>query len=105
MLGAAPAPSLNIGCALKETFRGNPSTRLGLMHLNSLIMLDNISTINDRLEDAWSGCDKIDDTLKRKQLSVYYDKSKYLLIGSQKFWNKSLKTLKEKPMNMVGGGN
>ena len=60
MFGAALASSLNIGCALKETFRRNPSTRLGLMHLNSLIMQDDIR----------SGCDKIDDTLKRKQLSV-----------------------------------
>ena len=42
-------------------------------------MQDNISKMNDNLEDANSGCDKIDDTLKRKQLSVNYDKSKYLL--------------------------
>ena len=68
MLGAAPAPSLNIGCALKETFRGNPSTRLGLMQLNSLIMQDDISKMNERLDDASSGCDNIDDTLKKKQL-------------------------------------
>ena len=84
MFRAALASSLNIGCALKETFRGIPSTKLGRMHLNSLIMQDNISKMNDRLEDARSGCDKIDDTLKRKQLSVNYVKSKYLIIGSQK---------------------
>ena len=36
----------------------------------------------------------IDDTLRRKQLSVNYDKSKYLLIGSQKFRNEIIKTLK-----------
>ena len=64
------------------------------MPLNSLIMQDDISKMNDNLEDARSGCDKIDDTLKRKQLSVNYDKSKYLLIGSQKFRNDMLKTLK-----------
>ena len=46
--------------------------------------------------------DKIDDTLKMKQLSVNYDKSKYLIIGSQKFRNKMLKTLKVKPMKMGG---
>ena len=83
----------DIGCALKYTFRGTPSTRLGLMPLNSLIMQDDISKMNDRLENARSGCDKIDDTLKRKQLSVNYDKNKYLLIGSQKFRNEMLKTL------------
>ena len=68
----------------------------------SLIMQDNISKINDRLEDARSGCDKIDDTLKRKQLSVNYDKSKYLLIGSQKFSNEMLNTLKVNPLHMGG---
>ena len=78
MLGAVLASSLNIGCALKKTFIGKPSTMLGIMPLNSLIMQDDISKMNDTLEDAWSGCEKIDDTLKRKQLSVNYDKSKYL---------------------------
>ena len=34
------------------------------------------------------------------QLSVNYDKSKYLLIGSQKFRNEMIKTLKDDPMNM-----
>ena len=58
--------------------------------------------MNDTLEDAWSGCKMIDDTLRRKQLSVNYDKSKYLLIGSQKFRNDTMKTLKADPMNMVG---
>ena len=102
MFGAALASSLNIGCTLQETFRGTPSTRLGLMDLNSLIMQDDISKMNDRLEDIRSRCDKIDDTLKQKQLYVNYDKSKYLIIGSQKFRNETLKTRKEKPMNMGG---
>ena len=61
------------------------------MPLNSLIMQDDISKMNDKLEDAMSGCDKIDDTLKRKQLSVNYYKSKYLLIGSQKLQNEMIK--------------
>ena len=78
---------------------------MGIMPLNSLIMQDNISKMNDKLEDARSGCDKIDDTLKRKQLSVNYDKSKYLLIGSHKFRNDMLKTLKANPMNRGGGDN
>ena len=66
MFGAGRESSLNIGWALKETFRGIPSTRLGLMYLNSLIMQDDISKMNDRLEDARSGYDKMDDTIKRK---------------------------------------
>ena len=36
MFGAALASFLNIGCAIQETFRGIPSTRLGLMDLDSL---------------------------------------------------------------------
>ena len=75
---------------------------LGIMSLNSHIMQDDISKMNDTLEDARSGCRKIDDTLKRKQLSVNYKKSKYLLIGSQKFRNDMMKTLKADPRNMGG---
>ena len=92
------ASSLNIGCALKKTFIGKPYTMLGIIPLNSFIMQDDINKMNDTLEDARSGCEKIDDTLKRKQLSVNYDKSKYLLIGSQKFRNDMLKTLKVDPV-------
>ena len=57
-----------LASSLKETFRVNTSTILGLMHLNSLIMQDDISKMNERLDDASSGCDNIDDTLKKKQL-------------------------------------
>ena len=39
---------------------------LGIMPLNSLIMQDNISKMNDKLKDARSECDKIDDTLKEE---------------------------------------
>ena len=73
------------------------------MPLNSLIMQDDISKMNDTLEQAREGCRMIDDTLRKKQLSVNYDKSKYLLIGSAKFRRETLKMLKElneKPMNM-----
>ena len=103
MFGAALASSLNIGCALKKTFLGKPSTMLGIMPLNSLIMQDDISKMNDTLEDARSGCKVIDDTLRRKQLSVNYDKSMYLLIGSKKFRNEMIKALKADRMNMGRG--
>ena len=74
MFGAALASSLNIGCALKRTFLCKPSTTLGIMPLNSLIMQDDISKMNDTLEQAREGCKMIDDTLRKKQLSVNYDK-------------------------------
>ena len=62
------------------------------MHLNSLIMQDKISKMNDRLEDTRSGCDKIDDTLKRKQLSVNHDKSRQSEIQKQNAENTERKT-------------
>ena len=67
---------------------------LGIMPLNSLIMQDDISKMNDTLEQAREGCRLIDDTLSQKQLSVNYDKSKYLLIGSAQRW-----------LHEHGGGN
>ena len=76
MFGAALASSLFMGCAVEETFRGKASTRMGCMDLNCVIMQDDIAKMNDELKDTRIGCEKIDNTLKRKQLSVNYDKSK-----------------------------
>ena len=58
--------------------------------------------MNDKLEDARAGCEKIDNTLKRKQLSVNYDKSKFLIMGNPKYRKDTLKAIKERPMNMGG---
>ena len=58
--------------------------------------------MSDKVEDARSGCDLIDDTLKRKQLLVNYNKSKYWIIGSQKYRKNTLKALEEKSMTMGG---
>ena len=58
--------------------------------------------MSDKVEDARSGCDLIDDTLKRKQLLVNYNKSKYLIIGSQKYRKNTLNALEEKSMTMGG---
>ena len=44
----------------------------------------------------------IDNTLKRKQLSVNYDKSKVLIMGNPKYRKDTLKAIKERPMNMGG---
>ena len=41
--------------------------------------------MNDNLEQARDGAERIDTMLAQKQLSVNYDKSKYLVMGSQKF--------------------
>ena len=76
--GATLASSLNIGCAVEDAYKGDPSTSLGFMDLDSLILQDDSSKMNDKLEDASTGCEKLDNTIKRKQLSVNYDKSKFL---------------------------
>ena len=61
MFGATLASSLNIGCALKKTILGKPTTMLGIMPLNSLIMQDDISKMSDNLEQARLGCRMIND--------------------------------------------
>ena len=58
--------------------------------------------MNDDLKQAREGCEKIDDTLKKKLLSVNYDKSKYLLVGSNKFRKSIKKKLQKNPMAMGG---
>ena len=98
--GAALASLLNIGCAVDDTFGGVPSTRIGFASLNSLILQDDVSKMNDNLEQARRGCSKIDETLKRKQLSVNYDKSKFIVIGSDKYRKEVLKEIEESPMMM-----
>ena len=92
--------SFNIGHAVVDTFKGIPSTRIGCLGLNSLILQDDISKMNDNLNQAREGCEKIDETLKKKQLSVNYDKSKFLVMGSRKFRKETLEEINENPMKM-----
>ena len=87
-VGAALVSSLNIGSAIKDTFGNEKSTNIGNLYLNSLIFQDDISKMNDTLEQAREGCKRIDKTLQQKLLSLNYDKSNFLIIGSGKFRNK-----------------
>ena len=98
--GAALVSTLNIGCAIEDTFIGRPSTSIGFVNLNSLVLQDDVNKMNDSLPQARIGCNKIDKILKRKQLSVNYDKSKYLIIGSEKYRKEVLKEVKDSPMMM-----
>ena len=97
---AALISSCSIGTAIKNTFRFKISTRIGGLGLNCLIFQDDISKLNDRLEDAREGCKMIDETLKKKQLSVNYDKSKFIVFGDKKYRNKVKKELEKNPMMM-----
>ena len=56
--------------------------------------------MNDNLKQARIGCRKIDETLKRKQLSVNYDKSKFVIMGSEKYRKEVLSEIEKDPMMM-----
>ena len=58
--------------------------------------------MNDKLEYSRAGCEKIDNTIQRKQPSVNYEKSKFLIMGNPKYRKDTLKAIKERPMNMGG---
>ena len=64
-LKAALASSLNIGCAIKTTFRGNISAKMGSMSLNCVVLQDDIAKMKDNLNEARIGCNKIEKTLKK----------------------------------------
>ena len=100
--GAALVSSLNIGCAIEKTFKYIYTARIGTQRLNSLVFQDDISKMNDNVEQAREGTKKIDTTLRKKLLSANYDKSRYLIIGDNRFRKKTLKKLEKNPI-MMGG--
>ena len=101
-VGAALVSSLNIGVAIKETFTDQYTAKIGQLPLNTLIFQDDISKMNDDIDQAREGCHKIDRTLKSKLLSANYDKSKFLIIGKEKFRKSTLETLEKDPLQMGG---
>ena len=101
-VGAALVSSLNIGVAIKETFMDQYTANIGEVLLNTLIFQDDISKMNDNIDQAKEGCEKIDRTLKSKLLSVNYDKSKYLIIGDEQFRKEILDQLETDPIEMSG---
>ena len=92
----------NIGFAIEEAFRGQISTKIGNVEINSEILQDDIANLNDNVSKARVACEKINDALSRKQLSLNYNKSKYMIIGSKnkKDREKILREIKENPMRM-----
>ena len=55
---------------------------IGHLKLNSFILQDDISKMNDDLRQARERAERINTMLAEKQLSVNYDKSKFLVLGS-----------------------
>ena len=100
-MGAALVSTLNIGNAVQNIFK-EPSTEIGELKLNSLVFQDDISKLSNKLKDAREGCKRIDDMLKRKLLSVNYDKSKYVILGNAKFKRKITKETSTNPLTMGG---
>ena len=100
--GAALASSLNIGCAIKDTFGETSSTHIGTLPLNAIVMQDDIAKLNDNLGQAREGCNKINNTLMRKQLAVNHDRCKYLIVGPRKFRKDTLAELERQQMRLGG---
>ena len=99
---AALVSSMNIGCAMEDTFKGEFSTKIGEVGINTVIFQDDIGKLNNTTNDAREGANKIEETLKRKLLSVNYDKSKYLLFGTEKKLKPMRNELKQQPISMGG---
>ena len=51
----------------------------------SLILQDDISRMKNFMKQVRSGTESFDRMLREKQLAMNYDKSKYLVLGSDKF--------------------
>ena len=58
--------------------------------------------MNDTMEQAQEGAEKIDNMLRKKQLSVNYDKSKYMVLGQKSFKEKVKKDTETNPVKMGG---
>ena len=99
---AALVSSMNIGCAMEDTFQNKATSRIGRVNLNTVIFQDDIGKFNDSVDEARDGTKQIDNTLKRKLLSVNYDKSKYLLFGTTK-QKKAMKNKIQKDPIVMGG--
>ena len=67
-----------------------------------MIFQDDISKMNDDIEQAREGCHKIDITLRSKLLSASYEKTKFLNISKEKFRKSTLETLERDPLQMGG---
>ena len=98
--GSALVSSCSIGTAIQETFENDFSTWIGKLGLCCLIFQDDIGKLNDNLDQVREGCEKIDETLKGKRLSLNYDKSKYIIIGDAKARKRIEEMIKKDPITM-----
>ena len=116
-VGAALVSSLNIGHGVYEIFKDNFTAKIGNdieiyndasntthivpgVSLNSIIFQDDIGKLNNKVDEAREACLLIDELLKRKQLSVNYDKSKFLTFGNKNQREELKSTIKQNPLKM-----
>ena len=93
--GAGLVSSLNIGCAVDDLFRGLCTATIGLLILVCLILQDDIMQMSTTANQARDGCQRIDEMLKEKQLSVNYSKTKYIILGKGYSRSKIVKDFKK----------
>ena len=94
-----------MGCVIQEVFKK-------VIYLQKLIMQKSImifyrmelptSMIIQAKQEQQAACEKINAALSRKQLSLSYNKSKYIIIGNKnkRDREKILKEIKEIPLRM-----
>ena len=99
--GAALASSQNIGTAIYYATEGKTLTELGQMPLNCLFFQDDIARLNTTLDQARRGATIIGETLAKKQLKSNLSKSRYVLLGSEEFKERTRREAKEAPVMMV----
>ena len=63
-----------------------------------MINVDDIAKLNSKVEDAREGCNRIDETLNKKLLSVNYETSIYIIFGDKKFRDKTRRELEKNPI-------
>ena len=73
---AALSSTLNIGCVFADKLKYKCTASIGRLELIAFILQDDVL----KVEQARNRSQKIDELLKRKLLSVNYNKSKYLLL-------------------------
>ena len=69
--------------------------------MSPLLFQDDISNVSDTIEEAQKANNKMEDLLERKLLSLNLDKSKFLVVGSNKARRKMIEKLEETPL-MLG---
>ena len=100
--GAALCSSINIGSAVHEVTKNDPTANIGNLKLNSLIFQDDIARMNSTMDQARQGAQDIGRLLESKQLRANIGKSKAVIMGPEDAREEMLKNIKQNPIRMGG---